>query len=60
MNLSRTMKENEEASSYHLTTIYGRHHGPTMVLIGIEFCTLLILYGHGIRGASIGGQPTLK
>ena len=35
--LSRTTKEDEEASSYRLTKVCGNHHGWTVVLVGTEF-----------------------
>ena len=60
INLSRTTKKNEEASSYELTTVRGRHSGPTVVLARIE----LFYSSHTprewhLRGIH-GGQYTLK
>ena len=53
-------KENEEATVSLFTTVHGRHHGLTVIFTGTELSNLLILHGHDISGASVGGQHTLK
>jgi len=60
INLSHTMKEDEEASSYKLTTVRGKHYGPAVVLVGTELFALLMLHGHRISRSSVEGQYTLK
>ena len=47
------MEENEEASSYKVTVVRGRYHGPTMALAEPNF--LLFLYSMGMASQ---GHPS--
>jgi len=58
--LNHTAEGRRRGRSYQLTMNCGRHHGLTVVLARIKFSALLLLHGHNISGASMGGQYILK
>jgi len=47
-------KENEEATATQLTTVRGRHHDPTVVLVGIDFLLLSCFTGVALHECSWG------
>jgi len=48
------LKENEEATISPLTTIRGRYHGPTVVLVGTDFLLFFLLNGRSSIWMSVG------
>jgi len=50
MFLATQPKENKEVIVSQLTTIHGRHHGPTMVLAGVDFLLLSCSTGVASHG----------